>query len=133
MEKLLYDLENEMINEALNGGLKEIKFLLENWEVRDEYQTAKSVVKALDLKLTDSNSFEVEKPRIMKYAITSIFANNQSYKKQNGNIKRLGRNEALNIIVETYRELEKEISKKHLLKTIVMLKNFMILEEIEND
>lgn len=133
MEKILYGLENEMINEALNGGLKEIKFLLENWEVRDEYQTAKSVVKALDLKLTDSNSFEVEKPRIMKYAITSIFANNQSFKKQNGNIKRLGRNEALNIIIETYREVEKETSKKHLLKTIVMLKNFMTLEEIEND
>ncbi|MFQ3906215.1 hypothetical protein ABLV94_13725 [Staphylococcus sp. Mo2-7] len=133
MEKLLCGLENEMINEALNGGLKEFEFLLENWEVRNEHQTTKSVVKALGLKLTDSNSFEVEKPRIIKYAIASIFANKEVFEKQNGNVKRLGRNEALNIIVETYRELEKEVSKKHFLKTIVMLKNFMILEEIKND
>ncbi|MFZ7647123.1 hypothetical protein ACO1B2_10100 [Staphylococcus saprophyticus] len=133
MEKLLCDLENEMIDDALNGGVKEFEYLLENWEVRNEYQTAKSVVKALGLKLTDSKSFEVEKPRIIKYAITSIFANKEVFERQNGNVKRLGRNDALNVIVETYRELEKEVSKKHLLKTIVMLKNFMILEEIEND
>lgn len=129
MNDLLNDLENEIIQDALNGGIEEFQYLIDNWELENIYQTRMKVIKSLNLKVEDFEGNENAIAKIMIYAVTSLFADNETFHRQNGNIQHLSKDEAMNIIVEAYRDLEQEENKRRLINQIVMFKNFMKLEE----
>ncbi|MGS0666432.1 hypothetical protein ACU40O_03445 [Staphylococcus arlettae] len=129
MNDLLNDLENEIIQDLLNGGLEDFQYLIDNWELENIYQTRMKVIKSLNLKVEDFEINENAIAKIMIYAVTSLFANNETFYSQNGNIQRLSKDEAINLIVEEYRDLEQEENKRRLINQIVMFKNFMKLEE----
>lgn len=129
MNDLLNNLENEIIQDALDGGIEEFQYLIENWELENIYQTKMKVIKSLNLKVEDFEGNENAIAKIMIYAVTSLFADNETFHRQNGNIQHLNKDEVINIIVESYRDLEQEENKRHLINQIVMLKNFMKLEE----
>lgn len=129
MNDLLNDLENEIIQDALNGGLEDFQYLIDNWELENIYQTRMKVIKTLNLKVEDFGGNGNGIAKIMLYAVTSLFADNETFHKENGDIQHLSKDEALNIIVEAYRNLEEEENKQCLIKQIVMFKNFMKLEE----
>lgn len=129
MNDLLSDLENEIIKDALNGGLEDFQYLIDNWELENIYQTRMKVIKSLNLKVEDFEDNENAIAKIMIYAVTSLFADSETFYKQNGNVQHLRKDEAINIIVEAYRDLEQEENKRRLINQIVMFKNFMELEE----
>ncbi|UXS60997.1 hypothetical protein [Staphylococcus ureilyticus] len=129
MNDLLNDLENEIIQDLLHGGLEDFQYLIDNWELESMYQTRMKVIKSLNLKVEDFESNENAIAKIMIYAVTSLFADNETFYRQNGNIQHLNKDEAINIIVEAYRDLEQEENKRRLINQIVMFKNFMKLEE----
>ncbi|ANQ64132.1 hypothetical protein [Staphylococcus equorum] len=53
MNKLLYDLESDLILDKLDESIDGLKFLLENWKVENVHETEKTIAKTLDLKVKD--------------------------------------------------------------------------------
>ncbi|WP_202808861.1 hypothetical protein [Staphylococcus equorum] len=129
MNKLLYDLESDLILDKLDESIDGLKFLLENWKVENVHETEKTISKTLDLKVKDLKKQETYF-RINKLLLYSLFVNDERFNSNYKNIERLNKNDVLNLLSKIYQETNKKIE---MLKTLIMFKNFMKLEELKND
>ncbi|OEK70658.1 hypothetical protein [Staphylococcus equorum] len=129
MNKLLYDLESDLILDKLDESIDGLKFLLENWKVENVHETEKTISKTLDLKVKDLKKQETYF-RINKLLLYSLFVNDERFNSNYKNIERLNKNDVLNLLSKIYQETDKKIE---MLKTLIMFKNFMKLEELKND
>ena len=129
MNKLLYDLESDLILDKLDESIDGLKFLLENWKVENVHETEKTISKTLDLKVKDLKKQETYF-RINKLLLYSLFVNDERFNSNYKNIERLNKNDVLNLLSKIYQETDKKIE---MLKTLIMFKSFMKLEEIKND
>lgn len=129
MNKLLYDLESDLILDKLDESIDGLKFLLENWKVENVHETEKTISKTLDLKVKDLKKQETYF-RINKLLLYSLFVNDERFNSNYKNIERLNKNDVLNLLSNIYQETDKKIE---MLKTLIMFKSFMKLEELKND
>lgn len=129
MNKLLYDLESDLILDKLDESIDGLKFLLENWKVEIVHETEKTIAKTLDLKVKDLKKQETYF-RINKLLLYSLFVNDERFNSNYKNIERLNKNDVLNLLSKIYQETDKKIE---MLKTLIMFKSFMKLEELKND
>lgn len=129
MNKLLYDLESDLILDKLDESIDGLKFLLENWKVENVHETEKTISKTLDLKVKDLKKQETYF-RINKLLLYSLFVNDERFNLNYKNIERLNKNDVLNLLSKIYQETDKKIE---MLKTLIMFKSFMKLEELKND
>lgn len=129
MNKLLYDLESDLILDKLDVSIDGLKFLLENWKVENVHETEKTIAKTLDLKVKDLKKQETYF-RINKLLLYSLFVNDERFNSNYKNIERLNKNDVLNLLSKIYQETDKKIE---MLKTLIMFKSFMKLEELKND
>ncbi|OIS50219.1 hypothetical protein A4A29_02365 [Staphylococcus equorum] len=129
MNKLLYDLESDLILDKLDESIDGLKFLLENWKVENVHETEKTIAKTLDLKVKDLKKQETYF-RINKLLLYSLFVNDERFNLNYKNIERLNKNDVLNLLSKIYQETDKKIE---MLKTLIMFKSFMKLEELKND
>ncbi|MDW5471739.1 hypothetical protein WKW47_10010 [Staphylococcus nepalensis] len=129
MNKLLYDLESDLILDKLDESIDGLKFLLENWKVENVHETEKTIAKTLDLKVIDLRNQETFF-RINKLLLYSLFVNDEMFNANYKNIERLNKNDVLNLLSKIYQETDKKIE---ILKTLIMFKSFMKLEELKND
>ncbi|EJX17496.1 hypothetical protein SOJ_17850 [Staphylococcus sp. OJ82] len=129
MNKLLYDLESDLILDKLDESIDGLKFLLENWKVENVHETEKTISKTLDLKVKDLKKQETYF-RINKLLLYSLFVNDERFNSNYKNIERLNKNDVLNLLSKIYQETDKKIE---MLKTLIMFKSFMKLEELKND
>lgn len=129
MNKLLYDLESDLILDKLDESIDGLKFLLENWKVENVHETEKTISKTLDLKVKDLKKQETYF-RINKLLLYSLFVNDERFNSNYKNIERLNKNDVLNLLAKIYQETYKKIE---MLKTLIMFKSFMKLEELKND
>lgn len=129
MNKLLYDLESDLILDKLDESIDGLKFLLENWKVENVHETEKTIAKTLDLKVKDLKKQETYF-RINKLLLYSLFVNDERFNSNYKNIERLNKNDVLNLLSKIYQETDKKIE---MLKTLIMFKSFMKLEELKND
>lgn len=129
MNKLLYDLESDLILDKLDESIDGLKFLLENWKVENVRESEKTVAETLDLKVEDLKKQETYF-RINKLLLYSLFVNDEKFNLNYKNIERLNKNDVLNLLSKIYQETDQKIE---MLKTLIMFKNFMKLEELEND
>lgn len=129
MNKLLYDLESDLILDKLDESIDGLKFLLENWKVENVHETEKTIAKTLDLKVIDLRNQETFF-RINKLLLYSLFVNDEMFNANYKNIERLNKNDVLNLLSKIYQETDKKIE---MLKTLIMFKSFMKLEELKND
>lgn len=129
VNKLLYDLESDLILDKLDESIDGLKFLLENWKVENVHETEKTISKTLDLKVKDLKKQETYF-RINKLLLYSLFVNDERFNSNYKNIERLNKNDVLNLLSKIYQETDKKIE---MLKTLIMFKSFMKLEELKND
>lgn len=129
MNKLLYDLESDLILDKLDESIDGLKFLLENWKVENVHETEKTISKTLDLKVKDLKKQKTYF-RINKLLLYSLFVNDERFNSNYKNIERLNKNDVLNLLSKIYQETDKKIE---MLKTLIMFKSFMKLEELKND
>lgn len=129
MNKLLYDLESDLILDKLDESIDGLKFLLENWKVENVHETEKTISKTLDFKVKDLKKQETYF-RINKLLLYSLFVNDERFNSNYKNIERLNKNDVLNLLSKIYQETDKKIE---MLKTLIMFKSFMKLEELKND
>lgn len=129
MNNLLYDLESDLILDKLDEGIDGLKFLLENWKVENVRETEKTIAKTLYLKVKDLRKQETFF-RINKLLLYSLFVNDKMFNANYKNIERLNKNDVVNLLSKIYQETDKKLE---MLKTLIMFKNFMKLEEIKND
>lgn len=129
MNKLLYDLESDLILDKLDESIDGLKFLLENWKVENVHETEKTISKTLYLKVKDLKKQETYF-RINKLLLYSLFVNDERFNSNYKNIERLNKNDVLNLLSKIYQETDKKIE---MLKTLIMFKSFMKLEELKND
>ncbi|MDK9867829.1 hypothetical protein [Staphylococcus equorum] len=129
MNKLLYDLESDLILDKLDESIDGLKFLLENWKVENVHETEKTISKTLDFKVKDLKKQETYF-RINKLLLYSLFVNDERFNSNYKNIERLNKNDVLNLLSNIYQETDKKIE---MLKTLIMFKSFMKLEELKND
>lgn len=129
MNKLLYDLESDLILDKLDESIDGLKFLLENWKVENVHETEKTIAKTLDLKVKDLKKQKTYF-RINKLLLYSLFVNDERFNSNYKNIERLNKNDVLNLLAKIYQETYKKIE---MLKTLIMFKSFMKLEELKND
>lgn len=129
MNKLLYDLESDLILDKLDESIDGLKFLLENWKVENVHETEKTIAKTLDLKVKDLKKQKTYF-RINKFLLYSLFVNDKRFNSNYKNIERLNKNDVLNLLAKIYQETDKKIE---MLKTLIMFKSFMKLEELKND
>lgn len=129
MNKLLYDLESDLILDKLDESIDGLKFLLENWKVEIVHETEKTIAKTLDLKVKDLKKQETYF-RINKLLLYSLFVNDERFNLNYKNMERLNKNDVLNLLSKIYQETDKKIE---MLKTLIMFKSFMKLEELKND
>ena len=129
VNKLLYDLESDLILDKLDESIDCLKFLLENWKVENVHETEKTIAKTLDLKVKDLKKQETYF-KINKLLLYSLFVNDERFNSNYKNIERLNKNDVLNLLSKIYQETDKKIE---MLKTLIMFKSFMKLEELKND
>lgn len=97
MNKLLYDLESDLILDKLDESIDGLKFLLENWKVENVHETEKTISKTLDLKVKDLKKQETYF-RINKLLLYSLFVNDERFNSNYKNIERLNKNDVLNLL-----------------------------------
>lgn len=90
MNKLLYDLESDLILDKLDESIDGLKFLLENWKVENVHETEKTISKTLDLKVKDLKKQETYF-RINKLLLYSLFVNDERFNSNYKNIERLNK------------------------------------------